>query len=35
MARSPMEATCSSSKMGFHTVPPLVVFQMPPPGVPM
>jgi len=34
MAIDPIDSWRVSSKIGFHVVPPLVLFQMPPPGVP-
>ena len=33
-AIEPMDSWRVSSKMGFQVTPPLVLFQMPPPGVP-
>ena len=34
-AIAPIEATGTASEIGAHIMPPSVVFQTPPPGVPM
>jgi hypothetical protein len=33
-ATAPTEATCTSSKTGFHVLPAFVVFHTPPSGIP-